>query len=184
MSDQIYDTKAFQQNKKLNEDHLCIARAFFEERGWSCTKPDDISSQTGGVNLRVTDPENRRTNYFRVSVKVDTWVGKTGNLLIEFENKRKNNLGIYQPYQGWFNTLSADKLVIIDVTQQYVYLFDWKKLKAFIKANKDDPKICTVRSDESRCDAKTSTTNLLVRLSILEEKGLRSAKRKEQRNTT
>lgn len=174
-----YNTEGFQQNLKYNEDNLIIVQKFFEERGYRCTKPNSMGAKTGGVSLNLTNPASPR-DFIPVSVKADSWIGRTGNLVIELQHVRKNAYGQQMKENGWFKDLRAQKLVVIDTTEQYIYLFDWTRLKAFISANLENPSVCKVQEQENRFDKKCMTTNAFIKIELLEKEGLVDAKRKYQ----
>ena len=172
-----FHTIGYQQNLKFNEAHQVIAQAFFEERGYTCVKADTDGAKTGGITMKITNLKAPR-DYISISVKADSWVGKSGNLFVEMEHKRRglNNQIIKE--QGWLITLKAQKLVIVDTENEYVYLFDWATLKKFINDNLDNPSVCTIQEKENRFDRQCLTKAALIRIDTLIGNGLVEARRK------
>ena len=80
--------------------------------------------------------------------------------------------------QGWLITLKAQKLVIVDTENEYVYLFDWATLKKFINDNLDNPSVCTIQEKENRFDRQCLTKAALIRIDTLIGNGLVEARRK------
>lgn len=79
----------------------------------------------------VAQKPNSRDN-ITIEVKWDTRIGTTGNLFIETDS----NIQTGRP--GWFNYCEADYLAYGDANADWFYIFDWKKLKEYVKAHRSE----------------------------------------------
>ena len=134
--------------------------------GDSIINADSANSREQNICFYFINEDNELRS---VAVKADRRTHKTGNIMVETQQKRLYHNQMYINERGWFYTCGADYLFIVNAAGHLIYLFEWLQLKDFIKSESD-----TIHEEKwiNRFDESTTSFGYPISLKVLSENQL------------
>lgn len=174
----IVNSKGYQDRMRVHDANLNIAETYFKECGLIVRKVDAKSAMEQGISFNLCKKEEgKKPLWVSVSVKVDFWANKSDNIAIEYKlNRAKTTFRQPVKEDGFFFTLGADKLCVIDKEGGRLFIFDWPTLKKFVSDNMDNELICQRKEAANKFDGGTAI-NYLIPIHVLWERNLIEAYR-------
>ena len=155
------DSPAYKQLLQFNSEQTKFLAGFLRDKGKVVKIPDSMRSKGSNISLYLIE---KPTDMQGVTVRVDLWVNRTNNILIEAKHKRRQLDGQIKAEAGWFYTCQAHHLFVIDPLGNKIYQFNWRLLKAFVAQNGPHVELKTWKN---KTDDDTETSAYMVKLAVL-----------------